>query len=424
MSTMLNRMQAAFERFLRSTERYTKTDMVYLAHNGFWLVVGQGGAIILTLALATAFGHLATQDAYGNYKYVLTLAGLLGTLTLSGLATGLTQSTAKGYDGALRQAVRLNLRWSVGLVLVALGAAVYYFAFAHNIYLALSLVIIAVFMPFLNGFSLYDSFLIGKKKFRRDTLYYLAENAFLTTCLIVTIFVSTRAILLVLVYFLASTLMNAFFYRASLRVAENDKEDPELLTYSTHLSVLSIVGAITDKIDSIAVFSMLGPAQLGIYAFAIAIPEQIKGALKNVIPLSMPKFAERSIGEIKRTVGKRIFILAFALTLLVLLYVALVPFIFKLLFPVYTESIRYSQVFAFSLIFTACTAPLISVLQAHKKTKALYIITNVSSVFLIVTLPVLAFFYGIWGAILSQFIYRSVRMSLAGWQFISIKESN
>ncbi len=407
---------------LRWSERYTKTDMVYLASGGFWLAVGQGGAILFSLALAVAFGHLATQDAYGNYKYVLTIASLLGILSLSGLSTGITQSASLGYDASLSQGFRLNLRWSVGLVIASLTGAAYYFLIAHNEYLGLSLCIIAFFTPFLNGFSLYDSFLIGKKRFKEGTLYYLAENGFLTLCLIVVIFIEARAIFLVLAYFFLSTLANAFFYRVTLRKAENKNEDSNLLKYSGHISVMNIIGAVADKIDSIAVFSFLGPAQFGIYAFAIAIPEQIKGAFKSIVPISMPKFAERSIKEIKQTLWKRIFFLMLVLLVFLLIYVALVPLIFSILFPVYMDSVPYSQVYALSIIFIACTAPIVSVLQAHKKTKELYIMTNASSALLVVLLPVLTFMYGIWGALITQCIYRGVRMGLAAWQFACAKD--
>ena len=56
---------------LAKAERYAKTDLRYLFQNGFWLVVGQGVAIVLGLAVSVAFGHFASQDTYGNYKYVL-----------------------------------------------------------------------------------------------------------------------------------------------------------------------------------------------------------------------------------------------------------------------------------------------------------------------------------------------------------------
>jgi O-antigen/teichoic acid export membrane protein len=274
----------------------------------------------------------------------------------------------------------------------------------------------------LNGLSLYDAFLVGKKKFRQDTIFYLIENTLLTVALIATILITTRAIVLVLVYFLVSTIVTAFFYRASLAQAKNNTEDPSLFKYSAHMSVINIVGAIADKIDSIAVFTFLGPAELAVYAYAIAIPEQVKGMLKNLLPIAMPKFAKRSMKEIKETLWKRIFVLGLMLTTGVLVYIAVVPYLFAIFFPIYMESVPYSRLYALSLIFIACTAPIVAVLQSHKKTRELYIMTNFSSGLLVVALPILTFKYGIWGALISQFVYRGVRMGLAAWQFIRIKE--
>ncbi len=422
MKGMVERLRERWVRLLRVSERYLGTDMTYLTSSGLWLTIGQAGAILITLLLAIAFGHLASQDTYGNYKYVLTIAGLLSTLSLSGLSTGITRSAASGYDGSLVQGFRLNLRWSGPLVGVAFVAAVYYYFFQHNIFLAASLAIIGVATPLLNGVSLYDSFLNGKKAFKKDTLYYLLENSAVTICIVALIVLRARAIILVSAYFAVSTAMTAFFYWRVKRSARNADEDPELFRYSAHLSVMNVIGAIADKIDSIAIFSFLGPAQLAIYSFALAIPEQVKGALKNIVTISMPKFAARSIPEIRATIGKRVLILAFILLIGIAAYVILVPYLFAFFFPVYVGAVPYTRVYALSLVFIACTSPFISILQAHKRTKELYITTNVSSGVLVIALPLFTVLYGVWGALMTQFAYRALRMSLAAWQFWRIKD--
>ncbi len=419
---MLAHGKKRLTRLLRWSERYTRTDMVYLAQGGIWLTVGQVAAVFMSFALAVGFGHLASQDAYGNYKYVLTAAALIGAFSLTGLGTAIIQAVARGKEGVLRQAWKLNLQWSWGIVVISLAAAAYYGFAEQNFFLAASLCIVAVLLPLLNGFTLYDPYLIGKKDFRRNTLYGIFDSFFPTLLLLGALLLSDRAIVYVAAYFIGMTALAGICYWLTIRHARNKEQEPQLLHYSSHLSVMGFIATIADKIDSLMIFNLLGPAQLGVYAYAIAIPEQIKGMLKNLVPLSMPKFAERTLGEIKQTIWKRIFVLAGVLSIGTGSYIFAAPYLFKVFFPVYIDSIPYSQIYAISLLFIACTAPLMAVLQAHQKTKALYIATNGSAVLLLLLLPPLTIMYGIWGAIISQFIYRGVRMSLAAWQFARLRD--
>jgi O-antigen/teichoic acid export membrane protein len=411
-----------FYRVLRWSERYTKTDMTYLAKSGGWLVTGQVVLMGVSLAVAIVFGHFVSTDAYGNYKYALTLASILGVLSLSGLATSVTQSAAKGYEGALAQGFSLNMRSSLLLAAAALAGALWSFLAGNN-FVAASLVIIAVFAPLLNSFTLYSSYLIGLKDFKQDTIYNIIDGALPALFLIGVIFFTRRAIILVLVYFVANMAVTAFFYFRSLRLAKNNKHDPELLVYSTHLSVMNIIDTVADKIDSISVFMLLGPAPLAIYSFAIAIPEQIKALIKMMGPLSIAKFAERSMAEIDKTIWRRILVFALGFGICVVVYILLAPLIFRILFPIYIPSTGYSQLYALSMIFAAVGIPFGTIFQAHKKTKELYITSLVSQLLLIVFLPILTFEYGILGTILSQLLYRGIGMVIAIWQFFAIKRS-
>ena len=98
---------------LRSLESYTKTDMVYLTQGGFCAVFSQIIVSCGTFLLAIAFAHFVSKESYGQYKYVLSLAGILGTFTLNGLGTAVVKSVAEGFEGTLRYAFWENIKWSV-----------------------------------------------------------------------------------------------------------------------------------------------------------------------------------------------------------------------------------------------------------------------------------------------------------------------
>jgi O-antigen/teichoic acid export membrane protein len=409
-------------RLLRWSERYAKTDMVYFASGGFWLIMNQIGLTLIGLGVSIVFGHFAAQDTYGNYRYVLILAGLFASLSLSGLGISVAQSIARGFDGALRQGFRLSVRWSLGLVVFSLMGAGYYWFFQQNAFVAISCLIIAISGPILNSASLYDSFLGGKKMFKRQTIYDFFDALIPALLLAAAIFLTSRAILLIIVYYAANTVAALFFYLKTQRLAQNDTTDPELFRYSAHLSTMNIISTIADKIDSIAVFTILGPAQLAIYTYATLMPEQIKAIAKLLTPLSLAKFTLRTIQEIRLSIWRRlaIFLLTFAAA--IALYILLAPLLFKILFPVYLQSATYSQWYALSIIFAVSAIPLSSVFQAHKKTKELYISNNGAAVLLIILLPVLTYYYGIMGAVTAQLLYRAFGASITAWQFMRMKE--
>jgi len=409
--------------FLRFTERYTKTDMVYLFQSGGWLFFGQAAGLLLSLMLAIVFGHYATQDTYGNYKYILSVASVLGVLSLSGVGTAVVRAVARGEEGTLHQGLVLTLKWSGGILIAGAVASAYYWL-QGNHFASLSLLVAALTLPFINGFSLYDAFLTGRRSFRLDMLFSIGSIAFTTLTLVATLlFFSQRAVVLVALYFVTNVASDALWYFIVKRKVANDTTDPELGRYGAHLSVMNLIEIIAEKVDSIAVFILLGPAQLAVYAYAIAMPEQFKGVAKSITSLSLAKFAARPIREIRPNIGRRLLILALGSAIATVAYIVLAPLLFRYLFPIYIESIHYSEWYALMIVPTGLAAVLITILQAHQKTKALYIANTTGQVALILFLPVLTYFYGIAGAVASQLIYRGIVLGFSAWQFSIANDS-
>ena len=100
---------------------------------------------------------------------MLSIAGIVGVFTLTGMNTAIVQAVARGFDGALKIGALIKLRWSIGVTLAASVVALYYFINDNNM-LAISFLIVGTFAPFLESFKLYNSFLIGKREFRASAM--------------------------------------------------------------------------------------------------------------------------------------------------------------------------------------------------------------------------------------------------------------
>jgi len=190
--------------------------MVYLAKGGFWLTLGQGVGAFLGLILAVAFANLVPKEIYGNYKFILSLASIIGAFTLTGMGIAITQSVARGFEGVLRTGFRTQLKWSIFIIIASLGGALYYFWSGNNT-IAISLLIVGLFSPLMIATRLYGSFLTGKKEFRTGTFYGMFRNVIPVISLLTTLAFTYNPIVLVFVYFLSRTATNTFFYLRTLQ---------------------------------------------------------------------------------------------------------------------------------------------------------------------------------------------------------------
>lgn len=388
-------------RLLRWSEKYTKTDMVYLASGGFWLTLGQIVSAGSAFLLSIAFANLLPKETYGVYKYVLSVAGILAIPTLGGMNTAVTQAVARGFEGSLMPALKAKIRWGLLGALASLILAGYYF-YQDNTTFTISFLISAVFLPFMDSFGIYDSLLQGRKLFGVSTKYGIISQIITIACLITTLFFTKNLFLIFLAYFSSWTLLRFIFLKIILKKFQpNTSKDLQTISYGKHLSFMNVFPLIAQQLDKILLWYFLGPVQLAIYSFAVAIPDQIKSPFKNLQALILPKFAKRDNEEIKSAIKDKILKMSIVLSLITVLYIAITPVIYKTLFPKYMESVFYSRIFAISIISMVIIVPY-SFLYSKVAKKKLYQFNIVRAVFQIFALFILIYYFGIIGAIFAR----------------------
>ena len=415
MDNMFQDWKDRIVRFLLWSQKYTKTDMLYLARGGFWLTLGQIVSSLSTLALAVAFANLVPPETYGTYKYLLSIAGVFAIFTLPGMNTALARAVAQGHEGLIHSVTRSRVMHSLLGSVVALAGSGYYFL-NENIELSLALLIIAATLPVFDTATGYLSYLLGKRRFDLQTIYHLLAQVVSTGILIVTIFFTHNIILILLAYFVPLTLVRGFLYLRIARTISKEEAGVETIkethTYGKHLTAMQILGVISGNIDKILLWKFFGPAQLAVYAFAIAIPEQVKGPLKGMSNIMLPKYAVHASIETSRPPQNfwyKFLLYTALLVIISLVYIAIAPLLFYTLFPSYTESIFFSQILALSLLTGAQTMPA-TLLTAQKRTKTQYVLTIVRSVTQLLLFIILIPMFGIMGAILATIVSNVINM--------------
>jgi len=400
---MYKHLKSRLRRILRWSEKYTKTDMVYLTQGGFWLTVGQTTSSLSVFALAIAFANLVSPELYGTYKYILSVAGMFAIFTLPGMNTALMRAVAQGKSGALKATTRTRIKFSFVGVFAASLVAIYYFLH-QNESLAFAFLIIAATLPLFDTFTGYMSFFAGMRRFDLQSGAHFTAQLISVGSIVCTLLVTDSILLILLSYFVPLILIRVFFYARTIHWFEKTtpaQESREVIIYGRHLTAMQILSIIAGNLDKILLWKFFGPVQLAIYTFAVAVPEQLKGPLKGVGDLAFPKFAAQTPQQVYENIPaliRKIALYALGLCVIAFLYIAAAPLIFKLLFPQYPESVVYSQIFALTLILGVRTIPA-TIITALKKVKLNYFLQTTEAMFRATALCIGIYYFGIAGAI-------------------------
>jgi O-antigen/teichoic acid export membrane protein len=337
----------------------------------------------------------------------------LAVASLIGINTALIQAVARGYEGSFWLIFRTKLKFSLLATVAGLAGAIYYWQ-ADNLVLAWSFLIIGLLIPLLKTSGLYLSVLYGRKDFKAAAAYTGIVRIVSTLALIGTLLLTDNLYLILLAFFLPETIAQLWVTRHALR---RDPLRPQLdvktKEYGIHLSIMEFLKVVAGQADKLLLFHYLGAAELAVYSFALAIPDQLKSFLQNITSLALPKMSAARSADLRRHLPGKILRLELIVAALILLYIPTAPHIYKIFFPQYVDAIAYSQILAISLLFLPRTF-LSTAMVAQGKRKELYSIRILSPISRIALLFFFLKWWGLWGLVIGKlasdagqlFIYR------------------
>lgn len=395
---MIKLIKSKLYEALRKSERYTKTDMVYLASGGFWLTASSVISAAVTFVATIVFVNILPKDDFGTYKYVLSFIGILAIPTLMGMGTALSRATARGYEGSFKSMIKMRVLWGVLGTILGLGIAIYY-AFNDNFLLAYLFGLVGLFIPLFEPLGMYTSFLQGRKLFGKQSRYDIFSQIVASIVAITTVLLTENLVILVVSYLLTWTILRGFLLGRVIKTLEpNTEEEPGTIKYGIHLSLINILKTIASNIDKILLWHFLGAAQVAIFFLAQTIPIKLNELLRIFPRLAFPKLANQSIDNIKKYFIPKIVKLFLVTIFLIVLYIFAAPIVFKIFFPDYIESINYSR--WYSLILLAQPIAMLStIFSSQSKVKELYKLNMLSPIFKIIALVLLIPPLGIMGAV-------------------------
>lgn len=378
-------------------------DMSYALRGGTLLASGSIASSFILFLLTLGYANFLSKDTYGNFRYIQSVAAVLVALTLTGMNTAVTQAVARGFDGTLRKAIRIQLKWSILYTLACLGIGAYYF-WNGNTEFGISLFAISFLTPISLTYNTYIAFLNGKRNFRELSQYNFLSTLFVATATFGAMILTHSVIALVVTNAGANALANLFIYFRVVRTHNlNNQDDPQAISFGKHLSLMGVFGTISSQVDSILVFHFLGAAELSVFSFAIAVPDRLKGFSKIISNLALPKFSLQDRNQLASGLRRRMPLFIILLLGLAALYALLSPLFFSIFFPKYGDSVSLTQLYSLALVASAATIP-VTALLAQRSKRELYAFTSSASLFQITCSVVLIPLFGLVGAIVARLL--------------------
>ncbi|MFW6282914.1 MAG: oligosaccharide flippase family protein [Minisyncoccales bacterium] len=392
----MEKFKNKIKKILLWSQKYTNTDMIYIARSSFWHFFGKVFYFITSFAIMIAVANWVPKETYGAYRYVLSTVALLSILSLPGLDQSLIRAVAKGKEKMYSVVAKTRLKWSILGTLACFSVSGWYLINQNNA-LGFSFLIAGLLFSLRYILDLYENFWKGKARFDILNKFIAIDQTLMTLLFLPIIFFTDNLIWLVLGFFGTRIIGHGIFFFITLKKISNNNTDKETIPFGKHLTLMKIPGKIADQIDKVILWQFLGPVAVATFSFAQLPLSKISGLIP-ISEFSLPKLSKKNIKETKSSLLNKFYKLFLIVVPGIILIVIFIPYFYKLFFPSYLESVPYFRVLSLGLIFTPFTLLSSSFVAAMKK-KQLYIINSVIPIARIILFLILIPLYGLWGLI-------------------------
>ncbi len=402
--------------YIQKLGKFLKTDIRYVLHGGFHMSTEYFVSVFLGIGFGFLVAHILNPTEYGIYKYVLSVGSAIGAVTLTGLATVLTQSIARGKDGALKQICIAQLRWSIPALFLGFSIGGYYL-FKEAYILGFSILVVTLLIPFRDLGTLSNAYLSGRELFRTKARLNIVRTIIVTVVLSLFVYFVHEAHFMVATQYILETLsfLLLLFFVIRKYPPKNDQTDGDL-SFGKHLSFVDTIQRFFGQFDKLFVFQFFGATALASYSIALMPVMQLSSLSRIVRMLVAPRFAKRSLHEIHATIFHKIVVMMIFSTLIAVVYALSVPYLYKYLLPQYMSVVSMAQISAVILVFTPQTL-LGQIFVAHNCKRELYIAAVLGNVFFALCVLVGGFAYGVKGAFYGFVISRGINFLIGVLQY-------
>lgn len=377
-------------------------DMSYIYLSGAFMGLS-GFLIVIILA-----NHLS-QNEYGNYKYILSIVGILSALTLTGgFRNTIIQSVAQGFDGIVRHLYKANIRLSLPMLCASIFVGGYYILH-QNTLLGYAIIIATSCAIFANNGVIAYAYLNGRKNYT-GLFWVQSVQSVIILCAIyfATVFTTDFLTILITSVLTPAITLTVILMVIKYKVLRNDTLNDKIVQYGKQLSLLGVLTTIMMHIDSILIFKIIGSQGLALYAIATPFVDRIMGFLKATYFFALPKFTEMGTKKAFIRLYQRSFVALCLGIVIYIVYYLCAPIIFELFFPQYIQSISLTRLFAINIPIVALSILPEAFLDSIVEIRNKYIVKSIVFTSRLISLCVFIVPFGIIGVVWSEIITRTI----------------
>jgi O-antigen/teichoic acid export membrane protein len=389
---------AHFYNFLKNVKN--KPELGY----SLWMFFAQVGVSSLAFLLTYVLANYVSNETVGSYRYILAVYSSISVFALIGLSTALSHSVSNGKTGSFFYAVKVKFKYSCFAVLIFFVMAAYAHFFQGNTTLGLALVIAGLTFPIIETFALYLPYLNGCSDFKKSALFLLTNRLLTTIFLVGVIFLNETLVSLMLAYCLGQILSVVILY--SLTIASyppNQEVDGDMLVYAKHVTLMSVIGAVTAQLDKYILFIFFGPVYLAKFWIASVLPQEVNRGVSIIVNTFFPRFASGGKTKNKSDAKKLYLISCLGMIVIIGGYVMLAPMLFAWLLPLHVDVVYMSSLLMIAYGFVPYYF-VWQIFSAQKEVKIMYILNTLEPIILVVCYLILVPMFGVFGIIYTIFI--------------------
>jgi len=393
----------------------------YFIKGGAWLLIPTLVSYPLGLLRSVAFARLTEQEFYGQYNFILSIIGLVSILSLPGINMALVETVARGNLGSLLDAAKVRARWGLLATLAITGVALYYLLVEGENELAVAFAIAGTFVPFTSALGTVQSYHSGRKRFDIVSRVSTGLLVLKATTLLLILWLQKGLVWLIIANSGAESLFYLVYYKAAVQHVQDAPSDPDMIAYGRSLTWANVISTMAIQLESVILVFSASFVDLAIYKIAAVLPESVKGLMRMMLTLTIPKIAERPDKKVysKRTRRHLLYLLIFNLVV-VLAAITAIPMVMSLLYSDrYAASVRFAQLLMLSLAFGWPNSFFGAALRARKQTQALYRTKVFYGLVKIGVLIVAVPLWGIGGIVLSRI---AARWGMAFYQWRMVRK--
>lgn len=350
---------------------------LYVSH-GMWSTLPLVLEGIMATALTIAFTRMLPQETFGAYKLYLSIIIMVGVVSLNHMTTAMVQSIGKGYE-PLNQMIRYRATASLAGSLMLVLVAAYFHYFTNN-GLSIFFLLGAIIFPVLFSFKGSSSYMVGRGDYREACFYEVLRIVIRYVPLFFIYLFSNSLGFLIPLTLVCISLSGIIPFRLmKKKTHRTGEEDPGLLKYGFHLSLLNALPMISENIDKVIMAGVLGYEGVAIWAVAYglgSVQQQIRGPIRMVL---LPKFSKANISTVYTWIRKKVWVLSGAGMVCSLIIVSLLRPAMLIVFPEsYGASILPAQIVTFAFSGFVLNEVLATYFISQKNTGSLYKLTMIS----------------------------------------------